>query len=76
MIEDTTHWCWFVDLLATSVGTSGDRLAVMSDREKGVQVARHFDKASHGYCAVHIKKNVKNAFRTDLDGNIHKWPRV
>ncbi|XP_010501306.1 PREDICTED: uncharacterized protein LOC104778550 [Camelina sativa] len=56
-VEDNESWSWFVDKLKTDLDLGvGDRLTVMSDKQKGLinAVADLLPNAEHRHCARHI----------------------
>lgn len=78
--EGASHWKWFVvKLLEANSNLLKLDAIVISVREKGLStaVAEVLPGVPHGYCSFHIKKNVRNAFKTDLNGlvdTIAKFP--
>ncbi|WOL13418.1 hypothetical protein Cni_G22188 [Canna indica] len=58
-IEKRDTWEWFLDEFAHCIPSFRD-LSIMSDRNSGILavVRKVFPKASHGYCMVHLAKNL------------------
>ena len=58
--ENEETWRWFLRLLtlALQINDDGDRMVVLSDREKGLKkaVKAYLRRASHSYCVFHILK--------------------
>ena len=73
--ENVNTWTWFLSQVQRAFSLlNGDGLVVLSDREKGIDIALRtlLPDAAHSFCVYHIQKNVKTAFHTTLDGLLFK----
>lgn len=74
LTEDGEHWSWFIqNLLKDNPALTQDDIVILSDREKGLHSAVDtlLPSIPHSLCSVHLKRNVKTNFKTDLKGKIH-----
>ncbi|KAL0738162.1 hypothetical protein Bca4012_014372 [Brassica carinata] len=61
--EDEEAWTWFLQKLERILGDS-PRLAIISDRATCIATAvkRVYPRAHHGYCIVHLARNVNSRY--------------
>ncbi|XP_048599899.1 uncharacterized protein LOC125580012 [Brassica napus] len=61
--EDEESWTWFLMKLERILGDS-PRLAIISDRAACIATAvkRVYPSANHGYCIVHLARNVNSRY--------------
>lgn len=74
-VEDGANWSWFLrNLIRDENFIDRNDVVVMSDREKGLHnaVSSILPTLPHSFCVVHLKKNVKTYYKTELKGNIYK----
>lgn len=73
-IEDGEHWTWFLKLIQQGLDIEGQvDVVMMSDREKRLDAAMRevYPTIPHGFCSVHIKKNVISNYRSDYKGRVN-----
>lgn len=75
-VESTDTWSWFLELLATDLGTSeGAGYTFMSDQQKGLlaAVSNVFPQAESRVCARHVYCNFRGVFGGGLEYRKQFW---